>query len=101
MRTIQKLTELSRAPLTSRMILLQVLLLLILIVLGLRFGTHLLRGAMHPPKEIGDLQARVLELEEAVDQLREEQSRLRDASTPAERLLPRQVSRQSPPAEDA
>jgi hypothetical protein len=82
------------------MILLQVLLLLILIVLGLRLGTYLLRGAIHPPKEIADLQARVLELEEAVDQLRGDQSHPRDARTPTDRLLPRQVSSPSQPTED-
>lgn len=84
-----------------RMILLQVLILLILIVLGLRLGTYLLRGAINPTKEIADLHARVVELEEAVDQLREEQSHSRDARTTTERLLPRQVSSSSQHTDDA
>jgi hypothetical protein len=70
-------------------ILLQVLLLLVLIVLGIRLGTHLLRGAVSPSREIADLQARILQLEESVAEIREEQTTPRDAHVPTDRLLPR------------
>lgn len=79
------------------MILLQVLLLVILIVLGIRLATHVLRTSAQSPREIADLQARVLELEKAVAQIHERQADVRDTGISSARLLPRRIGDQSEP----
>lgn len=55
------------------MIYLQLALVVGLVVVVLRVGAYLVRRTLYPPRELADLKRRILELEQAIAELRDAQ----------------------------